>query len=189
MSTLWGAFVGSSSSSISKLGCSGNGNGSKGPNSSSTAAAAGAPAPVHVPPAGVFLNPPSNPRGALLRAMGSPMDKATATATATSSFAPAGAPGPLASAPTAVGGLTPELPRGHMDDILVGLRLGDFGGRVGMLPGLRPKFMDKYAVRASGRVWICSLIEAPDARHRSAMWVTPKGHGGRGTGRMKIAGV
>lgn len=151
MSTLWGAFVSSSSSSISKLGCSGNGNGSNGPNSSSTAAAV-APAPVHVPPAGVFLNPPSNPRGALLCVMGSPMDKSTAT----SSFAPAGALGPLASAPTAVGGLTPELARGHMgcdDDILVGLRLGDFGGRVGMLPGLRPKFMDKYAVR--------SLIEPP----------------------------
>lgn len=140
-SALWGGVV---SNSCSSLG------------SGKSAGAAVIPAPVHVPPAGVFLNPPSNPRGALLRVVGSPMDKATATAT--SSFAPAGAPGPWASAPTAVGGPTPELARGHMggdDDILVGLRLGDFGGRVGMLPGLRPKFMDKYAVRASGRVWVC----------------------------------
>lgn len=146
MSTLWGGHY--SSSSGSTLGS--HSSGSNAPNSSSSATGAAAPAPAHVPPGG-FINPPSDPRVAALRIVGPPLYKPAA------SFHPGAG---LAPAPTAAGGMALGVERRAFDDeaadaassILVGLRLGDFGGRVGLLPGLRPKFMDKYAVRASGRV-------------------------------------
>lgn len=101
--------------------------------------------PLNAPPAassllpGCFVPPLSNPRGSVLRTVGPSFDPTHAALVQD--------PRSNLAAPTPVGQLMPDpASSGYEGSLLEGLRLGDFGGRVGLLPGLRPKFMEQYAV-------------------------------------------
>lgn len=97
-------------------------------------------------PRGRFVPPLSNPRASVLRPVGPPAQH-------NAIYDPRWtAPQQVNQAPTGCGVLAPPMHTGGYEgadssSLLVGLRLGDFGGRVGLLPGLRPKFMEQYAVR------------------------------------------